>query len=309
MIVGLRHFLLAGLERHVRHALERHRRPAVGVAAAVRRLLADQMRLIARRLIVDEQSVLHQMPARRLDAVVVIAARGHGALLGLVGDDVHHLRAELELAQLVGGQEAGAGEVRFVAERAIELGRMADRFVNRQPQIARVQDQRLEAGRRRLGLVHRHRFFRGDLRFLQQRIAVDVFVAHAHRRGERGARIELAGRLVHGRHARRSGYERISDCSMCEPSLDAKYLCSLTNCMNADTKLAPGHLQRLLVNLQQQIELRLKRHVERVLHHRRVPGRAIRLDRRQRDRLGVDRAGWRGQSPRPARRRARSRPS
>ena len=33
-------------------------------------------------------------------------------------------------------------------------------------------------------------------------------------------------------------YERISDCSMCEPSLEAKYLCSLTNCMNADTKLA-----------------------------------------------------------------------
>ena len=36
------------------------------------------------------------------------------------------------------------------------------------------------------------------------------------------------------------GYDRISDCSMCEPSLDAKYLCSFTNCMNAETKLAPG---------------------------------------------------------------------
>ena len=36
------------------------------------------------------------------------------------------------------------------------------------------------------------------------------------------------------------GYERISDCSMCEPSVEAKYLCSFTNCMNADTKLAPG---------------------------------------------------------------------
>ena len=36
------------------------------------------------------------------------------------------------------------------------------------------------------------------------------------------------------------GYERMSDCSMCEPSVEAKYLCSFTNCMNADTKLAPG---------------------------------------------------------------------
>ena len=36
------------------------------------------------------------------------------------------------------------------------------------------------------------------------------------------------------------GYERISDCSMCEPSVDAKYFFSFTNCMEAETKLAPG---------------------------------------------------------------------
>ena len=48
----------SGLERDVGHALEGDRRPAVGVAAAVRRLLADQVRLIARRLVVDERAVL-----------------------------------------------------------------------------------------------------------------------------------------------------------------------------------------------------------------------------------------------------------
>ena len=41
--------------------------------------------------------------------------------LRLVGDDVDDLRAELELPELVGGEEARAGEVGFVAKRAIEL--------------------------------------------------------------------------------------------------------------------------------------------------------------------------------------------
>ena len=94
-------------------------------------------------------------------------------------------RAELELPELVGGEEARAGEVRLVAERAIELGRMADRFVNRQPEVRRVQDQRFLPGDGRLGLVHRDRFLRGHARFLEQRQALDVFVAHAHRRRQR----------------------------------------------------------------------------------------------------------------------------
>ena len=38
------------------------------------------------------------------------------------------------------------------------------------------------------------------------------------------------------------GYERMSDCWMWDPSVDAKYFCSFTNCMNALTKLAPGTL-------------------------------------------------------------------
>ena len=60
--------------------------------------------------------------------------------------------------------------------------------------------------------------------------------------------------------------------------------------MKADTKLAPVHLQRLLVDLQQQIDLRLQRHLERVLLDRRVPlDVGVGLDRRQLHRIGVDR--------------------
>src|SRR5262245_55272813 len=67
---------LAGRERDVGHALERHRRIGIGVTRAARRGLADPARLIARGLIADEHAVLDQVPALRLDAVVVVAAGG-----------------------------------------------------------------------------------------------------------------------------------------------------------------------------------------------------------------------------------------
>src|SRR4051812_30859443 len=52
--VGLGGVLFAGLERHVRHALKGNRSPAVGVTAAVRCCLTNQVRLIARGLVVHE---------------------------------------------------------------------------------------------------------------------------------------------------------------------------------------------------------------------------------------------------------------
>ena len=72
----------AWLERDVRHALERNRGPVVGIAAAVRGLLADQVRLVAGRLVVDEDPVLDDVPARRLHPVVVIPARRQTAAPG-----------------------------------------------------------------------------------------------------------------------------------------------------------------------------------------------------------------------------------
>ena len=48
------------------------------------------------------------------------------------------------------------------------------------------------------------------------------------------------------------------------------------------------HLQRLLVDLQQQVQLGLKRHLEGILLDRRVPDRVVRLDRREPHRLLVD---------------------
>ena len=79
-----RDILVAWLERDVRHALERHRGPVVGVAAAVRGVLSDEVRLVARRLVADEDAVLDERPPLRLHAVVVVAAGRHPVVLRLV---------------------------------------------------------------------------------------------------------------------------------------------------------------------------------------------------------------------------------
>src|SRR5262245_55405306 len=56
----------ARLEPHVRHALERDAVEAVGVAAAARLLLADEVRLVSDRLVGLEHAALDDVPARRL---------------------------------------------------------------------------------------------------------------------------------------------------------------------------------------------------------------------------------------------------
>ena len=57
--------------------------------------------------------------------------------------NVIRLSSEPELSQdLVGRrQERRPGVVRLVAKRAIELARVRDRLVNRQPQVRRVQHE------------------------------------------------------------------------------------------------------------------------------------------------------------------------
>src|SRR6185312_9877780 len=47
-----------GFEPHVGHALERNRRPRIGLAAAVRFLVAHQVRLLARGLVVAEDALI-----------------------------------------------------------------------------------------------------------------------------------------------------------------------------------------------------------------------------------------------------------
>src|SRR5690606_24312559 len=121
-------------QRDVGHALELHARPRVGVAAAVGLGLADDVGLVADGLVVHQGAVLDQVPALALHALVVVTDRAEAAGLGLVGEDRDLVAAVLELRfALVQSGEAGAGVVGLVTQYAVELQRVADRFVDGQP--------------------------------------------------------------------------------------------------------------------------------------------------------------------------------
>src|SRR5262249_42865968 len=83
---------------------------------------------------------------------VVVEADGRQSTgLRSVGQDRHQRTAELEAAELLRRDEGRPGEIRLPAERAIEFGRMAGRFVDRQPQIGRVEHEIVSARGDRFG--------------------------------------------------------------------------------------------------------------------------------------------------------------
>src|SRR5438105_15100981 len=58
------------------------------------------------------------------------------------GYDIHNVRTVFELVQLVERQKTCPCEICFLAENAIELDRMSDRFMDLQTELASVQQQR-----------------------------------------------------------------------------------------------------------------------------------------------------------------------
>src|SRR5687768_16028827 len=102
----------------------------------------ERVGLLADRLIVVEDSVLDDEEIFGLYTLVVVANRRARTGLGAIAADVHELGSIHQLAEHLFGRrnEAGAGVVRFVAERTIELGWMSDRLVDREPQVRRVKD-------------------------------------------------------------------------------------------------------------------------------------------------------------------------
>src|SRR5690554_1290966 len=137
-----RKLLPARRHRHVGHALELHGRPGVGVAAAVGFVLAQDVGLVADRLVIDQDAVADQVPALALHALVVIGDGAQAARLGLVGEDRHQFAAVLEtFLALVERGEAGTGVVGLVAEHAVQLQRMANRLVDGQPGVRGIEHQ------------------------------------------------------------------------------------------------------------------------------------------------------------------------
>ena len=109
----------------------------------------------------------------------------------------------MQLAAALWRHERGAGVIRLPAERAVELGRVPDRFMDREPEIGRVEDEVVTAGRRRL----RASFSRASPAARAASSARPrtrrVLPPRGPRRGEAVAAREFAGVLVH-----RGGAER-----------------------------------------------------------------------------------------------------
>src|ERR1039458_3017851 len=143
---------LARLQPNVGHALERNAGPVVGIAAAARFALADQMGLVADGLVVFENALLDDGKLGGFHSIVVEARGGQTAIGGAIAPYIHQVAANAQRAHLVRGQKAGAGEVGLVAQGAIQLRGMPDALVNGEPEMARHQHQVLLAGCRWLGI-------------------------------------------------------------------------------------------------------------------------------------------------------------
>ena len=138
---------LAGLKADIGHALELHAAPGVGIAAAIRLLLAKNMHLVADRLIIDELAVANKVPFLCRHTFIVIADIAKAADFGLVRRQIDLVAAVLEAGlALVERGKAGASIIGFVAEHSIEFERVADRFMDRQPCVRRIEDEIIFAG-------------------------------------------------------------------------------------------------------------------------------------------------------------------
>src|SRR5450432_1047372 len=130
----------AGFEPDIGHALEGHGGPGIGLAAAVRFLVAHQVRLFAGGLVVAENALFDDGELGGLDAIVVIARGAEGARRSAVADEGAMFTRDA-LADLVRRDVAGAGVVGFVAQGAVKLGGVRHALVNRQAEMAGQQQQ------------------------------------------------------------------------------------------------------------------------------------------------------------------------
>ena len=135
----------AGLQRHVGHPLDRDVAGGVGVRAAVGPPVVQLRLEVAHRaveLVADQHAVADDVPLlgprRPRRRSRPSPARAHCVRSP---GDVHDRGAVLQGAELVVGREGRAGVVGLVAQRAVELGGVADRLVDGEPQVGRVDHE------------------------------------------------------------------------------------------------------------------------------------------------------------------------
>src|SRR5829696_3227824 len=195
------HLSIPGKDRYVRHALKLNAAPVLGVRTAMRpdwHLLlpvppVEPLGLFTRGLVIIENSVPHDQKVVGPDPFVVVAYGRYRSLLGAVSLDVHKLGSVLELAQDSARrrQKAGSGQVGLIPQRPIELGGMANGFVDREPEMGRVQDEIVLALPNGSGGELLRGFFCPALYVADQIHCLDVLPATARRRSHVPARLKV----------------------------------------------------------------------------------------------------------------------
>src|ERR1035441_4512690 len=171
--------LLAGPQAHVRHADERHARPAVRAHGAVGARFADGRCGFARGHVAGEQPVADDIGGLRGHAFIVEGERAQAGtvLRPRVANHVHNFGAVAQAAQLIEREEAHARVVGLAAQDAVELDGMADRLVDLQSQLRAVEDEVELALGALIGAVQRDGFC-GDARGVPDQVPlVDQLVA------------------------------------------------------------------------------------------------------------------------------------
>ncbi len=284
------------LQGHVGHPLHRDVAGRVGERAAVGPAQALEPGHPPVELVADQRAVPDQVPLLGLHAVVVVADGGQAVLDGAVTGHGHHRRAVLQRAELLEGGEAGSRVRRLVAERAVQLGGVADRLVDRQPEVGRVDDQVVatRVDGRGLGLLGQPLRDLRQLRGPVPGVAGEVFPAPAGRRPAGAHRLEgAAGAVDRGRLQLRVQPDPLLGGDGAGQVGVELVLLHLHH-QGLDVVHAVGG-QQALGPVPEQRELLRVGHVERIHLVRRDPG-DVRVDRLvgQLDRLRVDRAAHLG---------------
>ena len=136
----LRQALVAGFDIQVGHAVDRRAVPTAGTAVGHAAHAGTELRQRAAQWL-EQQPFTDQELLAGGGAVVVMAVAGQ--LLGNVRVEGHveQGRAVLQAAEVLGLDEAGAGVIALVAQDAVELQRVADRFVDLQDHLVGHQQQ------------------------------------------------------------------------------------------------------------------------------------------------------------------------
>ena len=139
------------LKRDVGHPLHRNVAGGIRVRAAVRApesLLCGHLPV---QLVADESAAGDHVELLLCHPLIVVANGGQAMVDQPISGHVHHLTAVLQRAELVEGCEGSAGVRGLVAQCAIQLGRVPDRLMDGEEQVAGMDHQVIEAGLDRRG--------------------------------------------------------------------------------------------------------------------------------------------------------------